>query len=180
MHRRKLLDLLAEYATTYPQEETVIHRFVNFVEDEPRCFERDCWRGHVTGSAWLLDTQLNRLLLTHHKKLDMWLQLGGHSDGEADTPLAAQREAEEESGVAVRLLRPQILDIDIHEIPARKSDPAHYHFDVRFCFQALSDEVAVSDESNDLAWIEIAEIERYTREESILRMRNKWRVLAES
>ena len=180
MHRRKLLGLLDQYAATYPAEEQVIRRFVDFVQDEPRCFERDCWRGHVTGSAWLLDQNLQRLLLTHHKKLDMWLQLGGHSDGESDTPLVAMREAEEESGVVVQLLRPQILDIDIHEIPARKSDPAHYHFDVRFCFQAQSDDVAVSDESNDLAWIEISAIERFTQEESILRMRDKWLSLANS
>ena len=179
MHRRKLLTLLADYAQVYPQEQAVIERFVAFVEAQPRCFERDCWDGHVTGSAWLLDQQQQRLLLTHHKKLNMWLQLGGHSDGDPDTAQVAKREAEEESGVQVQLLRPQLLDIDIHEIPARKADPAHYHFDVRFCFQVLHNAVAVSDESHNLAWIGIDEIERYTSEHSILRMRDKWRDIVE-
>ena len=174
MHRRKLLDLLEDYARTYPDEHATIDRFVAFVEDEPRCFDRDCWRGHVTGSCWLLDTSLERLLLTQHKKLNMWLQLGGHSDSDPDTAQVALREAQEESGVVVDLLRPAILDIDIHEIPARKEDPAHFHFDVRFCFQARTDDVQVSDESDNLAWIHLDQIEQYTREESILRMRRKW------
>ncbi|MEM7099189.1 MAG: NUDIX hydrolase [Pseudomonadota bacterium] len=175
MHRRKLLALLDEYEESFPEEVRVTERFRTFVENEPRCFDRDCWTpGHVTGSAWLVDPARKRLLLTHHKKLNMWLQLGGHSDSDPDTARVALKEAEEESGVAVTLLSPSILDIDIHEIPARKDDPAHYHFDVRFCVGALSTDVSISDESHNLAWIEIDRVETYTTEESILRMRDKW------
>ena len=86
----------------------------------------------------------------------------------------ALREAKEESGLDVRLLNDDILDIDIHEIPARKQDPAHYHFDVRFAFKATNREFLVSDESMALAWAPIDDLERYTDEESILRMREKW------
>ena len=104
----------------------------------------------------------------------MWLQLGGHSDGEPDTPEVALREAREESGLAVQLLDPQIFDLDVHEIPARKADPAHYHFDVRYQIQAASEAFQVSAESLALAWVKIDDLERYTAEESILRMRKKW------
>ena len=104
----------------------------------------------------------------------MWLQLGGHSDGDGDTRAVALREAEEESGLPVVMLGDDILDLDIHEIPARKQDPAHFHFDVRFACQARHRDFAVSDESMALAWAEIDGLERYTVEESILRMRDKW------
>ena len=78
MQRRKLLDWIAEYAATFPSEEVVVDRFRSFVEAHERCFERDLWAGHITGSAWVVDPQESRVLLTHHKKLDIWVQLGGH------------------------------------------------------------------------------------------------------
>ncbi len=174
MDRRNLLEQLEAYGARYPEERDTVVRFHEFVASEPRCFERDCWRGHVTGSAWLLDPGLEALLLTHHRKLDIWVQLGGHSDGDPDTRAVAQREAEEESGVAVTLIRNEIFDIDIHEIPARKQDPAHFHFDVRFALRASSRDVVVSGESNDLVWVPLSGLERYTEERSILRMRDKW------
>ncbi len=176
MHRTPLLEQLAVYADAYPAEAATVERFRDFVSSHADCFQRNCWHGHVTGSAWLVNPARTHLLLTHHRKLNMWLQLGGHSDGDADTRAVARREAEEESGLQVRLLRPQILDIDIHAIPARKQDPAHHHFDVRYAMAAASEDFVVSSESMSLAWVEIRQLEQYTTETSILRMREKWRL----
>ena len=81
MHRRNLLEALTRYAHRHPDEQSTVARFNRLLEDHPNCFERDCWAGHITGSAWLLDPSQSKLLLTHHRKLNMWLQLGGHSDG---------------------------------------------------------------------------------------------------
>lgn len=173
-HRQRLLDLIDGYAKRHPEEAEVVERFVGFIEANGRCFERDCWAGHITGSAWLVNDTGSHVLLTHHKKLGRWLQLGGHSDGEADTRLAAEREAEEESGLAVRLLDAAIFDLDVHEIPARKADPAHYHYDVRFAFEAARSDFRVSAESLDLAWVAIAELAAFTDEASMLRMAQKW------
>lgn len=153
----------------------MVERFVNFVQETPNCYERDCWSGHVTGAAWLMNQAGAHALLTHHRKLDMWLQLGGHSDGDPDTTAVALREALEESGLRVRLLETEIFDIDIHPIPARKEDPDHWHFDVRFLMQTeSSDDFVVSPESVDLAWVPIAELANYTTEPTILRMGQKW------
>ena len=174
MHRRNLLGAIDRYAARYPEESRVVERFRRLLTEHSNCFERDCWYGHITGSAWLVSPDQQQILLTHHRKLNMWLQLGGHSDGEPDTPEVALREAREESGLAVQLLDPQIFDLDVHEIPARKADPAHYHFDVRYQIQAASEAFQVSAESLALAWVKIDELERYTTEESILRMRKKW------
>lgn len=174
MHRRNLIKQLNDYAQRCPDEAATAARFLTFVEQHEDCFERSCLPGHVTGSAWLVDPAQTALLLTHHKKLGMWLQLGGHSDGDADTQAVARREAEEESGLAVTALTDHILDVDIHEIPARGREPAHLHYDVRFALVAESRDYTVSEESNDLAWVAIDGLENYTTEASILRMRQKW------
>jgi 8-oxo-dGTP pyrophosphatase MutT (NUDIX family) len=131
--------------------------------------------GHITASAWIVDASRTRTLLTHHRKLDRWLQLGGHADGDADVRRVAMREAREESGLAsLRFLSPAIYDLDVHEIPARGSDLAHEHFDVRFALEADADEpLVVSDESHALAWVEIADLASYGADESVLRLARK-------
>ncbi len=173
-HRQRLLELISQYAERHPDEQAVVDRFSDFVREHERCFERDCWAGHITGSAWLVNSVGTHVLLTHHRKLGAWFQLGGHSDGESNTLLAAMREAEEESGLSVRALDRQIFDLDVHEIPARQSDPAHYHYDVRFAFEAEREDFAVSEESLDLAWVEIDNLKALTDEPSMLRMAAKW------
>ena len=178
MHRAPLLALLDGYGERFPDERDVLVRFREFVNTHERCFERDCWAGHITGSAWLLDRKRERVLLTHHKKLDRWLQLGGHSDGDANPLRVALREATEESGLAVAPIYDWVFDLDIHEIPARKNDPAHFHFDVRFALEVTSSEAfEVSDESHALAWVPIAGLAQFTDEESMLRMARKHPVL---
>ena len=174
MHRRNLLERLRVYRKTYPAELPLIDRFVDFVEGNADCFVRSNLEGHVTGSAWLVSPDGKKVLLTHHKKLGRWLQLGGHADGESDVLLVSQRETEEESGLIVEPLDKNIFDIDIHEIPARGQEPAHLHFDARFLFKALDLRFVVSSESHDLRWVDLLDIERFSIEWSVVRMRNKF------
>lgn len=177
MHRQPLIDLLESYAQRFPEEQATTARFLDFVHRNERCFERDLWEGHVTGSAWLVDGSGRRVLLTHHRKLRRWLQLGGHSDGDPRPLDVAIQEAREESGLDVVPLSGEIFDLDVHEIPARKRDPAHLHYDVRFALQvAGAEDFRVSAESLDLAWVPIDELERFTDETSMLRMAGKWRL----
>ena len=148
---------------------------VEFVRRQVDCFERSCFDdGHITGSAWVVCPQRQRVLLTHHRKLEKWLQLGGHSDGDANTLRVAQREAKEESGLSVRPIDSSVFDIDIHTIPPRGVDPEHKHYDVRFLFEADdSAPLTVSDESNDLRWVALDDLHNLTSEESVLRMVRK-------
>jgi 8-oxo-dGTP pyrophosphatase MutT (NUDIX family) len=179
--RRLLLDQIADYARRYPDESVVAERFAAFVAAHADCFERRCVPGHVTGSAWLVSHDGARFLLTHHRKLGRWLQLGGHADGDPDPARVALREATEESGITgLRLAtvagRVEPLDLDAHEIPARGDEPAHVHYDVRYVVVAPPDAtLAISDESLALRWFPSAEPLAVPHDESVARLQRKAR-----
>ena len=171
MSREPILKLISGYSSRYPNEQETVQRLRHFVEANEDCFKRELEIGHVTGSAWIVNKNADAALLTHHKKLNIWVQLGGHADGDSNVQRVAEKEAEEESGIAnLIVVTPEIFDIDIHEIPARKSEPAHFHYDCRFLLQAESEDFVVSEESHDLKWIPLDQMTEYTDEESVLRM----------
>ena len=148
-----------------------------FVTAQPDCLRRTCVPGHLTGSAWIVSPDRTRVLLTHHRKLDKWLQLGGHADGDPDLLAVAWREAREESGLAnVRVAAPEIFDLDRHWIPERKHEPGHFHYDLRFVFEADPREpLAITHESKDLAWVALDRVTGLNSEESMARMVRKTR-----
>ena len=173
--RHTLASELADYRRRWPSEQAVAH-FVDFLDSEPDAFARELPVGHFTGSAWLVSADGVRVLLTHHRKLGMWLQLGGHADGDSDLARVALREAGEESGLGGLAIEPGIFDLDRHRIPARGADPEHWHYDVRYVVRAGADEdFVVSDESHALAWREIATVARdESADASVRRMAGKW------
>lgn len=185
MHRRPLRELLARYGRAWPAERALLARFVAFIDGHPDCLSRRCQPGHITASAWIEAADRKRYLLTHHKKLGRWLQLGGHVDDEPRVELSALREAQEESGMATfefvtwtTSLVP--LDLDVHPIPARGSEPAHDHWDVRFWLRAAPDQAPQrSAESNDLRWFDRVQVAEATREESVLRLLRKVEALGQ-
>lgn len=177
MHRNDLIHQLESYRDRWAQETETCDRFLAFVRGHADCFERSLLEGHVTGSAWLVNGASTHVLLTHHRKLEQWFQLGGHADGESDVARVAMTEAVEESGLAdLAFVADDVFDIDIHPIPERKGVPEHFHYDVRFAIQATRGEAfVVSEESLDLAWVAIDRLADYTSEASMLRMAKKWR-----
>ena len=174
--QQQLLASLMAYRADDAEQRTAQTLFTGFARSHPDCCQRTHPPGHFTGSAWLVSKDGARVLLTHHRKLDRWLQLGGHADGDADLARVALREAEEESGLAGLRVEGGIFDLDCHAIPARGGDPAHLHWDVRYVVRAGADEhYAVSAESLDLAWRPIAEIAADANAEaSLRRMAGKW------
>jgi 8-oxo-dGTP pyrophosphatase MutT (NUDIX family) len=175
MHRNHLLLQLRAYHPSDPHENEMRLRIIEFVGAHADCFERTQTAGHITASALIVNTRRTHTLMTHHHKLEKWLQLGGHSDGDPDPLNVALREAEEESGVqGIRPVSKEIFDVDVHPIPARKNEPEHFHYDIRFLFEADdTHELTITSESKDLAWIPVKDIEQYSTEESILRMVRK-------
>ena len=165
-HARRVVDA---------HEAAMVAETLRFVEAEPKCAERSHAAGHLTGSAWIVDAGRRVTLLTHHRKLEKWLQLGGHADGDLDLLAVAGREGREESGLgSLRLVSAALFDVDRHWIPARKTEAAHWHYDLRFMFEAdPAEPLVVSEESKELAWVEIARMADYNAEESMLRMARK-------
>jgi 8-oxo-dGTP pyrophosphatase MutT (NUDIX family) len=174
-----LLEELHAYAPFDDREDAMRRRFIAFVATHRAAFDRALAIGHVTASAWILDAARTRTLLTHHRKLDKWLQLGGHVDGDPDVRRAALREAREESGLtSLCFVSEAIFDLDIHPIPARPGEPAHEHFDVRFAFEAdPAEPLVVSAESKELAWVSLDALADYGADESVWRLARKTSLL---
>lgn len=172
----QVLQLLANYTPDGPEQAEQRALFMAFVNQHPDCCERRLAVGHLTGSAWLVSKDGRRALLMHHRKLDRWLQPGGHADGAADLALVALREAEEETGLSHLTVDPMVFDLDRHRIPARGAEPAHWHYDVRFVVQAAGGEVFIqNEESLALAWFEMKTLaEDGALDASIRRMARKW------
>lgn len=173
--KAQLRYLLENYEPT--QEEVVTkERMLAFLDAHEDCFERELQIGHFTASAWLVSRDLSQALLMHHAKLDLWVQLGGHADGDSDLLEVAIREAQEESGIEdIEPITTQIFDIDIHTIPARGDEPEHEHFDVRFLLRVASDEQPVKNsESKELRWISQDALQLPTQQRSVVRMFEKW------
>ena len=134
----ELLDDVRAYRPFDERERTMRDRLVAFLEAHgSRAFDRALPPGHVTASAWIVDPERTQAVLLHHRKLERWLQLGGHVDGDPDVRRAALREAREESGLrTLRLIAEPVYDIDVHRIPARGIEPEHDHYDLRFALEA--------------------------------------------
>ncbi len=171
-----LAENLAAYAHRWPLERVTVGLFEQLLDDAGDPFRRERLAGHFTASVWLVSSDSCRVLLTHHRKLGMWLQLGGHADGERDLQVAALKEAEEESGLTDLRIEPGVFDLDRHRIPEHKGVPEHWHYDVRYVVRAGANEAyIVSDESHDLAWRSIAELAACANADaSVRRMAGKW------
>jgi 8-oxo-dGTP pyrophosphatase MutT (NUDIX family) len=172
----KLLTLLSRYAPADSQDAALADRIRAFIESDPACFERSNPVGHITGSTWIIDPSGTKALLVQHKKLNKWLQPGGHADGDSDILRVALREAQEETGIPeFEIVSPEIFDVDIHLIPAHGADAQHEHFDIRFALRAKTKEFKISGESHAMAWVDLDKISTYSQEESLLRMARKWK-----
>ncbi len=118
----------------------------------------------------------------HHKKLNKWLQLGGHADGDSNILRVALRESKEESGIdQIKSLSEEIFDLDIHLIPSRKEEPEHYHYDIRYLFQVVkNDSYTVNHESNDMKWFTADELSHMDLDSSMKKLLAKWQAVTVS
>lgn len=175
-HFPQVAAALDDYLARHPEEGETVADFEEFLASHAAVFERSHLAGHFTGSAWLVSTDGERVLLTHHAKLRRWLQLGGHADGDADLARVALREAGEESGLCGLTVERAIFDLDAHRIPARSGEPEHWHYDARYVVRATaSEEFAINAESLALAWKPVREIVRDPQADaSLRRMAEKW------
>ena len=180
MNTHDLHTPLQRYRQQWPDETATVDAFEALLaEDEAGtadAYVRERLAGHFTASSWLVDATGTRVLLTHHRKLERWLQLGGHADGERDLGRVALKEAQEESGLAALVLEGELFDLDRHWIPEHKGVPGHWHYDARYVVRAQgSGRFVVSDESHALAWRDIVDVAAdEAMDPSLRRMARKW------
>lgn len=161
------MDLEAAIRSHVPADELEarhLGQILEFLARHPDPFDRRIVEGHLTGSALVLSRSEDQVLLLHHRKLDRWLQPGGHAEaGETSGEAVALREAREETGIETLDLHPRAprpLDVDVHAIPARPGEPAHAHLDLRYLVLA-PDGAAIkrlAEETNDLRWFKWEEL----------------------
>ncbi|WNO72435.1 NUDIX hydrolase [Streptomyces sp. AM8-1-1] len=153
---------------SYEDQEELRGLYLDHLDTHPDGMWKACQAGHVTASALVVDPESERVLLTLHKKLGMWLQMGGHCEpGDTTLASAALREATEESGIdGLTLLPGGPVRLDRHAIPS----PCNWHLDVQYAALAPTGAVeAISDESLDLRWFAYAEVPDVA-DESVVRL----------
>lgn len=145
-------------AVTDPELAATRERIRRLLATRPDPLDRRERPGHLTGSALVVDAAAERVLVLLHTKLGIWVQPGGHADGDACLAGVALREAVEETGIAGLRLHPRAVDLDIHEVRPPTEDP-HEHHDVRFVAVAPPGaEPTVNHESRDARWVTPGEL----------------------
>ncbi len=180
---KNLTSLLAGFAPTEGKEALDLALMRDFAQALADPFSRSQWPAHFTGSAVVVSPDGQRVCLLLHGKLNRWLQPGGHADSadQGSMEQTALREAREETGLEVKLhpQAPVPFDLDVHVIPARKSEPEHRHLDVRYLVVALDPDALAHDpgESHGAQWLGWDEALRRADEEPLRRMLEKARRL---
>ena len=180
MDTNSFLAALGAHVAIDHEEEEHRRRMSQFVvSNRHDWWKRSTAEGHVTGSAWILNHAATHALLLLHRKLNLWVQPGGHLDDSDASPAAgAMREAQEESGIANLLfVNTALFDVDIHDIPARTgkhgTEPAHLHYDARYLIMAMDARITISEESLDAKWMPLQALAKPSHERSIVRMAEK-------
>ena len=162
--------LLRAYAPTV-DERVDLASMTALLESADAPFDRNLFApGHFTGSGFVVSPGLGAVLLVHHRRLERWLQPGGHVDADdGSVEGAARREIEEETGIGSLESLGGLLDIDVHPIPPRHDEPGHRHFDLRFAYTTDETELTKTEEVRDVRWVAFDRIASVGGDESVQR-----------
>ncbi len=159
MNKLNLIKQLENYHSFDVFEQQHFNEVVDFINTNDDLFSKNNLKGHITTSAVVIDNAHANILLIWHEKLKRWLQPGGHVEAEVDETLAkaATRELMEETGLDVNdfsLVSETTFDLDVHQIPKRKSEQEHRHYDFRFLFKCHH----INELSTQYKWVPIREV----------------------
>ncbi|XVN43297.1 MAG: NUDIX hydrolase [Candidatus Rickettsia vulgarisii] len=174
---------ILEYNSIFPEEMECKEKILQFLDNCQRPFDRETKEGHFTAGSLLLNSDKTKFLVMHHRKLNVWLHLGGHCDGNGDLLSVAIREAQEESGILeIEPLSKEIFDIDIWQIPTSLDEQEHCHYDIKFLLKTVgSDNYIKNEESYDLKWLDLNtdDYGEIILDNDIKRMLKKFRMISE-
>jgi 8-oxo-dGTP pyrophosphatase MutT (NUDIX family) len=171
-----LLIQLQRYIPYNTTESNHLDRICSFLQNTTKPFHRETLEGHITGSAIVVDSTYQHILLLHHRKLDRWLQPGGHCDGNPDPLAVAMQEVKEETGLSTVIsVNQTVFDIDVHRIPLKGIVPEHWHYDIRYLFVADPEEDFQHSEQEVIAlqWFPLDQLDIVVSDESLHRVREK-------
>ena len=178
-----LVESLRAYQPCDTDESCCRAIILEFVSSHEYPFERAHLGGHLTASAVVIDSTGQNVLLGYHRKLGMWLQLGGHGEpAEVSAEAVALREATEESGIeglAFHSAGPRPFDLDVHRIPAYRDVPEHDHLDIRFVLVAPPGATPqhLAEEHHGVRWFSWEEADKLDLDLSLRRALKKAREL---
>jgi 8-oxo-dGTP pyrophosphatase MutT (NUDIX family) len=168
------------------EEEADLRDICAFVRRHADPFDRRIAAGHLTGSAVVVAHDGAEVLLLYHLKLARWLQPGGHAEpGERCGEDVALREAREETGItglSLHARAPRPLDVDVHDIPAHRDEPAHQHLDLRYLVVAPPHAVIApaAGESERIRWFGWEELKQLDLDHGLVRALGKARKILAS
>lgn len=109
-------------------------------------------------SAYTIDFEEKSVLLMYNKKLNLWLQPGGHIEGLETPQETAIRETLEETGIHIKLAGPSFDDFYFQPIAVeRYINHVGDMIDIQFLGTPLNKDIS-SEENNSVKWMPLKEL----------------------
>lgn len=170
MNRTDFIHQLERYQPFNGQEASDRAVMLQLLRSDSDNLALRCNPAHFTASGWIVNPKRDRVLMAYHNIYHAWSWLGGHLDGDWDAARVALREAQEEGGVSVSLLSPELFSLEILTVDGHEKRgeyvSSHLHLNVTYLLQA--DDTAPltvkADENSAVQWFALQEAPKASSE----------------
>ena len=178
MNISDLNNLFEKYKLENTLEKDETNKYISFLAKySEKWFFRENLEWHFTASIIVVNKDISKTLLMHHKKLNRWLNFWWHADWEINLINVAIRELEEEAWISIKELDllEDFIDLDLQIISERKNEPEHFHFDIRFVVKIYENTVYKKQESevNEIKWFTINDLRKQKISDWVLKVIDK-------